>query len=165
MNVHGAYESAGLSGMETWDTGSNTRSTTTAKKNDSGDTVSFSREARELLREKLGRYSAALGASGVNIHAGQGAADESEKDQSSALVGEKSSGTQGVLGGSCGSSAVENIKKQIEALKSQLVSLASQENNSADSSVHSKIHALQTQIAALEAQLAEAEQAQSGLLY
>ena len=161
MNVHG-YGIAGLSGMETWDTSGNTRSTTATKRSDSGDTVSFSEEARELLREKLSRYSAALGSSGVHESAGQSTADKSEHGQSGTAVGEESSGTTGVLGGSGSSSAVENIKKQIEALKSQLTnlaSLASQENTGADSSVHSKIRTLQTQIAALEAQLAEAEQA------
>lgn len=158
MNVHG-YGIAGLSGMETWDTSGNTRSTTATKRSDSGDTVSFSEEARELLRKKLGRYSAALGSSGVHESAGQSTADKSEHGQSGTAVGEESSGTTGALGGSGGSSAVENIKKQIEALKSQLTSLASQENTGTDSSVHSKIRTLQTQITALEAQLAEAEQA------
>ncbi|NLV95785.1 MAG: hypothetical protein GX043_00395 [Desulfovibrionales bacterium] len=144
-----------------WDTStnSNTKKTTNSRSS-SGDTVEISQEAREILREKLGKYSRVLGSSDTGVRTDQSTTDNSE-DSSGLAVGEKTSGTGGASarGGSSSSDVVENLKKQIEALKSQLTSLASQAKNGADSTVLSKINALEAQIAALEAQIAEAEQA------
>ena len=58
MSVSGTYGVGGLSGVEgIWDVGSSARKTTNSGKGGSGDTVSISDKARELLREKLGRFA------------------------------------------------------------------------------------------------------------
>ena len=69
MSVSGTYGVGGISGVEgIWDMGGRARNAATSGKGDSGDTVSISDEAKELLRKKLGRYSA----SGKTSEAGTG---------------------------------------------------------------------------------------------
>ena len=158
MNVSGTYGIGGLSGVVgIWEIGGSARNTTTSGKGDSGDTVSISDTARELLREKLGRYSA----SDTTSDAKSGA--ENSGNAVAGLSGdkgqEKAAGAEGASGGLGGSNPVESIKQKIAALKSQLASLAGQASgHGADTALQSKVNALEAQIAALEAQLAESGQ-------
>ncbi len=158
MSVSGTYGVGGLSGVEgIWDMGSSARKNTSSGKGDSGDTVSISDKARELLREKLGRFSASdttARAEAAAENPGGSVAGLSSGDGQ-----EKASGAEGASGGLGGSSSVESIKQKIAALKSQLASLAGQASGGrADTALQSKINALEAQIAALEAQVAESAQ-------